>query len=258
MRATTIWRTLRYLACGLVLLATPALAVDSSLAGASPGVLQPADGPLAGDNWIDHFDTYATGSQMHGQGGWVGWDNVPGAGAMTTSAQARTPLNSVEIVGASDLVHLYTGHTGTWTYTAWQYLPSTLVGETYFIMLNTYNHGGPYNWSVQVNFNGGTDTVTNEGLTGGSLPILYDQWVEIRLVIDLVADVQTFYYGGSMLYTGTWSGEVSGSGALQITAVDLFANGASSAFYDDISLSDMDFLDGFESGDTRNWHYYLP
>ncbi|KAB2949167.1 MAG: hypothetical protein F9K18_15335 [Thermoanaerobaculia bacterium] len=258
MNKVTQWKTLRYLACGLVLLATPALAVDSSLASASPGVAQTGEVPLAGDNWIDHFDTYATGSQMHGQGGWVGWDNAPAAGALTSSAQARSPLNSVDILGASDLVQIYTGHTGTWTYTAWQYLPSSLSGITYFIMLNTYNHGGPYNWSIQVNFDGATDTVTNDGVTGGTLPIIYDQWVEIRVVIDLVADVQTFYYGGQVLYTGTWTGEVSGGGLAQIAAVDLFANGASSAFYDDISMSDLPFLDGFETESTVNWHSTLP
>ena len=39
------------------------------------------------------------------------------------------------------------------------------------------------------------------------------------------------------------------------TAVDLFANGASSVFYDDISVSNLPFLDDFETGDTRRWHW---
>ena len=31
-------------------------------------------------DWSDNFDSYATGSQLHGQGGWKGWDNNPAAG----------------------------------------------------------------------------------------------------------------------------------------------------------------------------------
>jgi len=217
------------------------------------------DSSQVGGNWIDHFDTYAAGSQIHGQGNWKGWFNDPNAGALVSTAQARSPLNSVEVLGATDLVHEYSGHTGTWVYTAHQYIPTGFSGESYFIMLNSYDDAGAnMNWSVQVDFNSATGTLDNTGLSGGSLPILFDQWVEIRVVIDLVADVQTFYYGGQMLYTGTWSGEVSGGGVLEITAVDLFANTATAVYYDDISLSNLTFVDGFETGDTQNWHSTLP
>jgi len=66
---------------------------------------------------------------------------------------------------------------------------------------------------------------------------VYDQWVQIRVDIDLDADTQTFYYNNQMLYTDTWSGHVSGGGALNIGAVDLFANGSTSVYYDDIFLT---------------------
>lgn len=246
--------SLRSLACVLALCAAPALAIDPRMAP-SRAEAQPAGAEnLGGGNWIDHFDTYATGSQMHGQGGWVGWDNAPAAGALTSSAQARSAANSVDVLGATDLVQMFSGHSGTWTLTAWQYLPSTLAGDTYFIVMNTYAHGGPYHWSVVVNFDGATDTVSNEGTTAATLPIVYDQWVEIRVVIDLAANTQSFYYGGQLLYTGSWTEEVQPGGAAQIAAIDLYANSATSAFYDDISLSDLPFLDGVESGDTAAWH----
>jgi len=257
MRGTTLWKSLGQVICGLVLIAAPTLAVDSALAPSSPGVRAGGAVELGGtgDNWIDHFDTYATGSQMHGQGGWQGWDNVPTAGALTSSTQARTAPNSVDVNGASDLVHLYSGHTGTCTYTAHQYIPTGFTGTSYFIMLNTYTDGGPYNWSIQVNFDAITGNVINDGNSGGILPIVFDQWVPIQVVIDLTADTQTFFYNGQQLYSATWTGEVSGGGAAQIAAVDLFANGATSIFYDDISLSNLPFLDGFESGDSQNWHF---
>lgn len=255
------WKMLPYLACCLVLCAAPALAVDAARGGGGQAIA-PMDAPLGpGANWIDHFDSYVTGSQMHGQGGWKGWDNVPAAGALTSSTQARSPLNSVDVVAGTDLVHEYTGFTtGTWTYTAWQFIPSTLTGISYFILLNTYVDGGGQNnnWSVEVNFDAATDTLTNDGPVAGALPIVYDQWVEIRVVIDLDANLQDFYYGGQLLFTDSWTEGMSGGGVLNIAAVDLFANGATSVFYDDISLSNMPFVDGFENESTSEWHWTEP
>jgi len=54
--------------------------------------------------------------------------------------------------------------------------------------------------------------------------------------IDLDADWQEFYYNGQLLTAKSWTDGVSGDGALNIGAVDLFANGASSVYYDDMSL----------------------
>ena len=53
---------------------------------------------------------------------------------------------------------------------------------SFFLLLNTYNDGGPYSWSVQLNFNLSTGLVTNDMSSPVvSQPILYDQWVEIRV-----------------------------------------------------------------------------
>jgi hypothetical protein len=103
-------------------------------------------------DWFDNFDSYETGSQIHGQGGWKGWFNNPGAGAIVVDDVARSTPNSVDILGASDLVHEYSGYnSGTWIYTAWQYIPTGFTGQTYFIMLNNYNdQNNNLNWSTQV------------------------------------------------------------------------------------------------------------
>ncbi|GIK57656.1 MAG: S8 family serine peptidase [Chloroflexi bacterium] len=194
-------------------------------------------GPLGG-NWSDDFDSYATDSQIHGQGGWKGWFNDPGAGAFVRDTYAVSAPNSVEILGGSDLVHEYSGYTsGFWTYTAWQYVPTDFVGESYFIMLNQYNDAGTtMNWSTQVMFSSVGDMVINDGVSGGTLPLVKGEWVEIRVEIDLDNNTQTFYYDGQMLFAGTWTNEVSGGGIANIAAVDLFANGASAVYYDNISL----------------------
>jgi uncharacterized repeat protein (TIGR01451 family) len=59
----------------------------------------------------------------------------------------------------------------------------------------------------------------------------------LRVEIDLDNDSQSFYYGGQLLYSGSWTDEVSGGGSLNIDTIDLFANGASPVYYDDIGLS---------------------
>ncbi len=190
-------------------------------------------------DWSDNFDSYATGSQVHGQGGWKGWFNDPAAGALASAAQAASAPNSVAILGASDLVHEYSGvNSGQWTYTAWQYIPTDFTGQSYFILLNQYNDAGTtLNWSAQVLFNGTANTVTNDGgVSGGTLALVRGQWVELRLELDLDADTGAFYYNNQLLYSGTWSGQVSGGGAVNLAAVDLFANNASVVYYDDMSL----------------------
>ncbi len=190
---------------------------------------------VADESWFDNFDSYALGSGLHGQGGWKGWGNDATWDAFVSDTFALSGPHSVDIVGDADIVREYSGKTeGQWVYTAWQYIPSSFVGSTYFILLNTYSDGGAKNWSTQVSFNSSGTVISD--FDGAELPLITNEWVELRVEIDLDADSQTFYYGGSELYTKSWSEGVSGGGALNIGAVDLFANGASSIYYDNMSL----------------------
>jgi hypothetical protein len=190
-------------------------------------------------DWYDNFDSYVTDSSLHGQGGWKGWGNDPAATAYARDEKARSMPNSAEIVGASDLVHEFSGYTeGIWYFTAWQYVPTGFSGESYFILLNQYNDAGStLNWSTQVKFDSALNLVVSEGESTATLPLIRGQWVEIRVEIDLFNDVQRFYYGDDLLYEVTWTDGVSGGGILNIGAVDLFANGASAVYYDDLSLA---------------------
>ncbi len=192
-------------------------------------------------DWSDNFDSYATGSQLHGQGGWKGWADDPAAGALASNAQARSVPNSAAILGASDLVHEYAETDGQWVYTAWQYLPANFAGQSYFILLNTYNDAGSgLNWSTQLCFDAASgllyDDVPGDCSGTSTLPLVTGQWVEIRVEIDLDADTQAIYYNNQLLVQDTWSGHVSGGGTTTIAAVDLFANNASTVYYDDLSL----------------------
>ncbi len=196
------------------------------------------DVALAQAPWSDNFNSYAAGSQMIGQGGWTGWDNNPAVGALVSNALSRSNPNSVAITGATDLVHTYAGYTsGRAVYTAWQYIPNNFAGTTYFILMNQYIAGGAQTWSVQVRFQSATGTVVSD-FDGNALPLIRGRWVQIRVEINLDTDTQTFYYDNVPLYTKSWRCGVSGCGPLppNIAAVDLYANGASPVYYDDMSL----------------------
>jgi len=188
-------------------------------------------------DWYEDFDDYVLGSGLHGQGGWEGWEGDSTWDAYVTDVQSLSAPHSVDIVADADLVQPFEGYTeGQWTLTAHVYVPSDLVApnQTYFILLNTYG-AGIHNWSTQLGFNPATGNLTSE-FEGATLPIVYDTWMELRVEIDLDADWQDIYYGGNLLSGKSWTEGLSGGGALNIGAMDLFAYGATSVYYDDMSL----------------------
>jgi hypothetical protein len=187
----------------------------------------------------------ASGGALHGQSGWKGWDNDPAFGAATSAAYAVSGLYSVEVVAAADLVHEFDVTGGTWEFTAMQYIPSGTTGTSFFILLNTYSDGGSKDWSVQTEFH--LDTGEIVYWNGGSGQILYDQWVELKYVIDLEKNTVDKYYNGEFVVTDTWDNDNHGT----LQAIDLFGNGASSVYYDDITvttpLGTAIFTEDFES-----------
>ncbi len=226
------------LAMLLLLIALPA-AQSYGRVDAGDGVagVQPPAGPLPED-FVENFDSYADGSEMHGVNGWKGWADDPTAGALVSSAFSNSAPHSVDIVNVSDLVHEFAGYTsGQWVMTAWVYVPSgTTNGPSYFILLNSYDDAGvTNNWSTQVFFDAVTGIVASDS-DGSFLTLVTDAWVEIRVEIDLDADTQDFYYDGQLLYSFSWTEGISGAGALNIAAIDFWGNLASSVYYDDISL----------------------
>jgi len=204
--------------------------------------------------WFEDFDSYTAATQVVGQGNWEEWG--PGSGATVSNAHARTPGNSIDINGPSDLVHQYAGYTtGTWVYRAHQYIPTGATGSTYFIMLNNYAYpSGPYSWSMQLLFNTATGMISQNcgGAAVISMPFVYDQWAEIKVVVNLDQDWVQIYYNGALFDDPAvanhptlgggyrWSlGDfgTNTTGQVKIAAVDLFANSSSSVYYDDISLT---------------------
>jgi subtilisin family serine protease len=196
-------------------------------------------------SFSENFDSYVTGSNVHGQGGWKGWANDSAAAATVVDTQSVSTPNSIEIVTTSDLVHEFSGYTsGAWTITAKQFVPADFTGQSYFIFQNVYSDidTSVISWSTQVIFDGAAGTVANEatGADQGSTPMVTGQWVDLRLDVDLDADMQTFSYNGTVVFSGSWTGQYPDQGVpgiLNIGAIDLFANGASAVYYDDIQIA---------------------
>jgi hypothetical protein len=183
--------------------------------------------------FTEDFEAYAVGSQMHGQGGWKGWDNISAQSAPVSNAYAYSGTNSVEIDGYADLVHEFDISGGIWEFSVMQYIPSGGTGQNYFILLNEYNDGGPYGWSVQLNCNLDTGWIVSDNGGGASLPIKYDQWVELKFDIDLDSDIVDEYYDGDLLSSHQWDTWNMGN---TIAAIDLFGNYASPVYYDSINV----------------------
>jgi hypothetical protein len=211
----------------------------------------------------EDFDTYATNSQVVGQGGWEERTPGAGAGAGVSAARALSPGHAVELQGAADLVHQLTGYTeGRCVYIARQYVPTGATGRSCFVLLSRYV-GGAVD-AVRVWFdaaNGRVEGDAGGAAAGATTPLVYDRWVELRVVIDLQADWTQVYYDGVLLddpavadhplgggHRWTAGPDGLGNGPLDIAAVGLRANNASSVFYDELSLErDLGWRDDLDS-----------
>jgi len=183
----------------------------------------------------EDFESYASGTALHGKGGWKGWDNTAGAGAPTSSKYAYSGKNSVEIVGTADLVHEFKLAGGKYEFSAMQYIPKGTTGESFFILLNQYADGGAANdWSIQLKFNLATGVITAEAEgDNATAEIVYDRWVELKFRIDLTKDTCEWYYAGALIKTHEWDDNDHGT----LQAIDLYGNNASSIYYDDIKIT---------------------
>ena len=196
--------------------------------------------------WSDNFDSYETGSALHGQGGWEAWDDNPDTTAYVTDAQSLSSPNSVDIAWfngfSADIVQQFEGvDSGNWRLMAWQYVPSDMVGQSDFILLNTYEHGITHDishWSLQLAMSASTGKIWDLDNVADELPIITDEWVLLRIEIDFEVDIQEVYYDGELLLSKSWTEGTSPGGAKNLACIDLYADSAqsSSVYYDDMSL----------------------
>ena len=186
---------------------------------------------IAVADWSDDFDSYTAGSGIAGQGGWFPWDDNIAYDAYVSTTQARSGANSLEIEPTSDIVHEFNIMSGQPVITGYNYIPTGSTGDQFFILL-TVHMGADSDWALQIKFNmTDSQVIVTEG--SAIVPIIYDQWVEVKVMIDLAADTQSIYYNGALLETIPWSPT---SGIYQFDAVDLFSDGGSSIYWDDLTV----------------------
>jgi hypothetical protein len=202
--------------------------------------------------WYEDFEIYAAEELLHGASGWAGWDDDPAFDAPVTDAISQSAPFSLDVGGDADIVREFEGaDSGVWSFEAWQYIPSDFVSGgggqfdgSYFIVMNTYAAGEAHeddHWSVQVQFDsndGMCKVFHGEGLDTIAVPYVTDRWVKIQAEIDLDDDWTRIYYDDTLVTEYSWTGGVlgDGAGALDIAAVDLFGQGSTSIYYDDLVL----------------------
>ena len=134
------------------------------------------------------------------------------------------------------------------------------LGDVFFIMLSDYTDGaGDDNlWAVQLRFDFDQYVVESE-FDNKTLPLITDEWVEIRVYIDLGYDWMEVYYNGELLVEKKWSAgpDNEGNGIVNLSAVDLFSSSSRSVYFDDFCLEKIgegviwsDNFDSYENGSS--------
>jgi hypothetical protein len=194
--------------------------------------------------WSDNFDSYTLGQFLDGtpdDGGWKGWDNDPAFGAYVVDDQALSSPHSVDIVGAADLLHVFTGIcSGQWTLTFWNYVPTDFLDASYFYMMSYYRDLVPYSLlraQLSIEFNGLSGNVWSR-FFGQTTPLIKGQWVEIRIEIDLDTDWLECYYNDELIDAKNWTAGVHNThnGYFNLNTVAMWASDSDSVYYDDFTL----------------------
>ena len=199
-----------------------------------------AIGSARGAEFNETFEGYAVGSNLHGQGGWKGWDNDPAGGALISDAAFLGGTRAVAIAGSSDLVHEFSGVLGgVWTLQIDQFVPSDAAGESFLILLNKYRDGGVAdfdNWSSQVGVYPSVGQVKSDFNGDGNgivAPLKKGSWATWAFTLDLERNEVWEYYDGKLLVVQPWQS----GGANALAAIDLYGNNSSTVYYDNLRVS---------------------
>ena len=136
-----------------------------------------------------------------------------------------------------------------------QILPA---GDPYFILLSEYSDGaGDDNlWAVQLRFDIDLGIVESE-FDDKSVPLITDEWVEIRIEIDLNNDWMKMFYNSELIHQKEWSAgpENTGNGIVNLSAVNLYSDSSIPIYFDDFSIEEVgegiiwsDNFDTYEDG----------
>jgi len=155
---------------------------------------------------VNDFDALAVGSSMHDVPGWEGWYGDARWGAKIVDTIAYSGSNALEIVGTRDDVvpNWPLVDSGMYVATVMQYVPaSSTNGLMYFGPLSAYGNDSA-TWLGTLLSNCNLGLVYVDDLDSGSrteTPLIRDQWVELRIVMNFDNNTCDFYYGNVALGT---------------------------------------------------------
>jgi hypothetical protein len=229
----------------------------------------------AGAQYVEGFESYPAsaggttftpGGQVN-SGGWFQWDLVFNEDTKCYTGGPVAPHGGAKYLATqvgSDTTRSFTTYTsGHWVVRTWTYVPAAMTNVHWFVVMNDYNHNGPYYWGTQVAFDPMTVSVLADagiGLTtctsqyGITLPLVFDAWKELVIDVDVGADVARIYYDGAALGEPfTWSqGPFGTNGGITlpcpppsyavkaIAAFDLYSTPnvvGSRMYWDDLSIT---------------------
>ncbi|MCP3920477.1 MAG: hypothetical protein GY711_33535 [bacterium] len=193
--------------------------------------------------WTEDFDTYPSGTAIDPDGqasagnGWESWSSGLASSIVVDNAPAPPAFTLPHLLSnnpGADTVNNYGGGfatSGVWEFDAMVYNRGNFQGQAFWIMLNTYTFGGPYNWSIQVFFDGTLNQVdcdcAGQNDPSGPQELVREAWVPIHAEIDLDDDTVDLFYDGRSLTGGqgyVWTHGIFGtsSGVLEVQALNLF------------------------------------
>ncbi len=183
--------------------------------------------------YFEDFESFNVGLTLHEQAGWEGWYGNAASAATVSGQKAYSGTKSVAIKGSTDAARVFDITEGKWVLTAQQYIPSGTSGVTRFHMQNTYRNGD-IGRSVQWSFSLSEGVIGDDYDASASASIVYNEWIELKLIIDLDNDLLEQYYNGNLISAREWVN----SGTSQLQSINLFGNSASPVYYDDIQIQD--------------------
>ena len=156
---------------------------------------------------INNFDSLTLGAGVHDVDGWEGWWGDAQWAAQITDTASYSGTQALEIVGTRDDVvpNWPQVDSGVYEATVMQYVPTGTDGLMYFGPLSSY--GASWDdtaWLGTLLTNCSTGFVYVNELTGGArteAPLIRDEWVQLRIVMNFDTDACDFYYGDTLLGT---------------------------------------------------------
>jgi flagellar hook capping protein FlgD len=174
----------------------------------------------------DDFDEYINGDHLTvvSPDLWSTWNNLPGSeeDVMVTNAFAASPSNSILVEENSNILLNMEDYTnGVYSVDIDMYVPVGYSG--YYNIQKTSTPGEELGFQIYLQTDG-TAVADAGGASAVAFDYYQDEWMDLRLVIDLNNDWCDFYFNGCMMIGFQWTLGASGiPGLLQLGGLDLKA-----------------------------------